>query len=455
MIFLLLLISPLSFADTPSSISSKKAIYEGNALVLKGCVQLDHKLGMIESGHARLQKESQEAPFTSISLRENVKITLQNQSELLCEKADFDFNHLQAILYPKKGESIHFSTTDKEPFSLSSKLANITLSKDQNSMRLKAIEAKESVLAHYGNHFTLFAEDLLYTDEPASYISVPTHAVLERGDDRIEAEQVEVYPNAAKAHLTSPKGIFKPALSSPEQEIQFSCDQLTWDDLKHTLTLQGEIWVEDGQFGLIHCDDEIKLIQKQIEGKWILNQVVANGKTAVRCTFSSDFTPLLICDGVMNLDHDHKSLALQSLQDSPVQYYHENLELSGDQAQIDYVETLGKISAQKLLLTGNVLLTSSEESDEVRLGVADQFTYLADEKNLVLSSEDGNKVLFWDDTQDLSISANEVHILKTEENYAVKGVGNVRFTFSSEESALLKKLFPFYQPKGGSNVARD
>lgn len=448
---LLLLLCAALYADSPASVKSKKAIYEGNALILKGCVQLDHKLGTIESGTARLEKESADAPISAISLTDNVKIVLQNQSEILCDKADFDFNNLCATLYPKQGEAILFSTTQHHPVTLSSQQAQVTLAKDAHSIWIKSIEAKEHVLAHYGNEFTLSTETLVYAQDPTSHISVPSHAILNHGGDQVEAAQMEVFPEISKAHLVSPKGRLQPlSLAAEQGDLQFSCDQLTWDDLRHILTLQGNIAIEDGQFVRLHCDEEVELTQKQSEGKWVFHELVASGKTDVQCHFSSSFAPLLVCHGLVRVDHDHQLITLESLSEIPIQFFHQQLKLSGDRGHIEYLQAGGKVIPHQFLLTGNILLTSSKPSDATMFGIADQCTYLAETETIVLSCQNGNRVLFRDEAQDLSMSAHEVHISKTEESFAVKGIGNVRFTFSSQEHALLQKLFPFYQSTGGS-----
>jgi hypothetical protein len=48
----------------------------------------------------------------------------------------------------------------------------------------------------------------------------------------------------------------------------------------------------------------------------------------------------------------------------------------------------------------------------------------------------------------MKIAAQEVHITRDPETHEerVQGVGNVKFSFTDEESALLKKLFPHYKP---------
>ena len=87
----------------------------------------------------------------------------------------------------------------------------------------------------------------------------------------------------------------------------------------------------------------------------------------------------------------------------------------------------------------------------LRCAVADQFAYYPETETMILSAQNGESVLFWDDTQQLSISAREVHLSRDEKGENIKGVGNVRFAFSTIENELLKKLFPFYQPKRGAH----
>jgi hypothetical protein len=61
----------------------------------------------------------------------------------------------------------------------------------------------------------------------------------------------------------------------------------------------------------------------------------------------------------------------------------------------------------------------------------------------------GQKVLFWDEQQAVRMSAQEVHLTQnpTSQQAVIQGVGNVKFTLSTEENDALKKFFPQYKPQ--------
>jgi len=453
LLLLIILAGPL-LADTPSSISSTKAIYDGNALVLRGNVELQHTLGSMVSGVARLEKEEKDSPFSSIFLGDNVHIILKNQAQILCDKADFDFQTLKGTLHSKWEEGVQFSTEGLHPFTLSSESADLTFAKTDGEIQIATIKAKANVEAHYGENFALTAEDLFYSESPTPYVCVNTRALLCHNGDRIEADKVEVFPDAERAILTSPKGNLKPSVFSENQEIEFSCENLAWNDQLHSLSLKGDIWIKDKQLGQILCDNLVELTQKETNGKWTLGEITARGRTQIEYLLDAKSSPLLVCHGKMHLDQSHLLLTLESPEELPIEYYHDEMQLTGEHAVLHYGEHEGKYQPEKLKLTGNILLSTAPEGGAVRLAIADEFAYFPEEDTMLLSCHDGKKVLFFDAEQDLSVSAKEVRISHPSTNPSVKGVGNVKLSFSSTENALLKKLFPFYHPKGGSDESR-
>lgn len=91
-------------------------------------------------------------------------------------------------------------------------------------------------------------------------------------------------------------------------------------------------------------------------------------------------------------------------------------------------------------LSGDVLLSKTDE----RCATANYLIYTQNAQTVVLQAAPGQRVLFWDATKGLAISAAEVQIARdplTQEEI-IRGVGNVRMRFSSAEYALLSKLFP-------------
>ncbi|NGX59476.1 MAG: hypothetical protein KR126chlam3_00628 [Chlamydiae bacterium] len=428
-----------------SSISSEKASYDGNALVLEGSVNLQHALGKLQAGNARLLRATEGSPFTAIHLRDDVLITLENRGKIFCARADFDFDKLTGTLIPKLGETIRFVNLQTGPLSLESKQATIEFARDASSIKVAKIEARDSVQMHYGKDFFLTAESATYSNTTVPYVWASQHCTLTHFDDHIEADRIEVLPDTAKMILTSPTGRLTPALS-PSDGIQFSCKKLIWEKAPQILTLKGDIYISDTEVGDIHCEDEVELRQKQQDGKWILNSITAKGKTELNYKLDVDFQHLLICYGQMHLDQDRLVLNLESPPEEPLEYFHDKMKLCAKHAELQYAKDGNSITPKKLFLCGNIQLSSLEDAS--RCAVADQFTYFPEEKKIVLSAKDGGSVLFWDQQQELSISAREVHIRHTEKGEHIKGVGNVSFAFSNVENALLKKLFPFYQPNG-------
>jgi lipopolysaccharide export system protein LptA len=428
----LLVIPALLCGET---ISSKKATYDGNALVLKGDVELEHGLGKLSSGNARLEKEEKDGPFSSISLREDVLISLKNLGKISCETADLNFVTLTGKLLPQMGQLIKFVNLGPDNFTLMSQEADLELAKQADSYKVVKINANGTVQMQYGDDFTLNADRATYTSDGAAHVYAEPNCRLVHADDVIEAEKVELFPGTSTAVLLEPKGVLQP------QGVKFTCHKMIWENEPQLLTLQGDVSVIEDGIGTLNCEEEVEIHQKKQEGKWILSSMVAKGKTELTYELGEGIKHLLICYGKMKLDQDRSTLTLESPPNHPIEYFHDQMKLCSNHAQLNYIDK----QPEKLQLDGNVQLQITE--DGTRCATADQFVYLPTEEKMILSSKDGANVLFWDKEQQLSISAREVHIARADQKETIKGVGNVRFAFSNTENTLLKKLFPFYEGK--------
>jgi len=427
---LLLVLPALLCGET---ISSKKATYDGNALVLKGDVELDHALGKLSSGNARLEKEEKDGPFSSISLREDVLISLKNLGKISCETADLNFVSLTGKLLPQMGNLIKFVNLGPDNFTLMSQEADLELAKQADSYKVTKIHANGTVQVQYGSDFTLDADRATYSSDEVPYVYAEPNCRLVHVDDVIEAEKVELFLGTSTAVLIEPKGLLQP------QGIKFTCHKMIWENEPQLLTLQGDVSVVEEGIGTLNCEEEVEIHQKKEAGKWILSSMVAKGKTELAYALGADTKHMLVCYGKMRLEQN--KLTLESPQNHPIEYFHDQMKLCSDHAQINYIDK----SAEKLQLDGNVQLQIAEDGN--RCATADQFVYLPAEEKMILSSKDGANVLFWDKEQQLSISAREVHISRADQKETIKGVGNVRFAFSNTENTLLKNLFPFYEGK--------
>lgn len=349
--FLLLPIFLMS--ETTSSVSSREASYNGNILTLQGNVEVDHALGKMCAGFAKMMREDKSSPFSYIQLRNDVTIALHKRGEIHCETANLDFISLMGTLFPKIGDTIHFTNVfafqDNAPLSIESDTAEIKFLKEDQKIYITEASVKDHVVIHFTKDIALTTNQATFQGEKnadqCTRISTDSPCRITHFADIIDAQKVIFYPLDAKILLLQPEGTLKNfSDKKKDADFQFSASQ-------------GE----------------------------------------VVCAQESDQT-----------------------------------------------------SFKSLHLTGDVQLSRSLD-DSSCCAIADNLSYFPETSTAILSAEKGKSVLFWDAEQDLSISADEVHITHTDDGNMVKGVGVVRFAFSSHENALLKKLFPFYQPAGESH----
>lgn len=345
---LFLLWSIFLIGETSSSVSSEKAFYNGNTLTLQGNVEVQHALGKMFAGFAKLIKENKSSSFSFIQLKEDVMISLNNRGEISCETADLDFTTYIGKLFPKAGETIHFTNVfafqKNAPLSIESDHAEIKFYKEGQRIYITEAFVKDHVVIHFAKDIYMTTNQATFQEEKniSTRIFADSPCHITHFEDQIDAEKVAFHPLEAKILFLHPEGILK----------SFGDEKKAFD------------FIFSADHGEVLCSEE-------------------EGKT----TFTS------------------------------------------------------------LLLKGNVQLSRSY-TDTSCLAAADQLSYFPKIKTAILSAEEGNHVLFWDADQDLSISAPEVLIKHEEHKNTIKGLGVVRFVFSSYENSLLKKLFPFYEPSG-------
>jgi hypothetical protein len=378
-------------------------------------------------------------------LRDDVCITLKSRGEIHCAQAHFDFLGLRGKLLPKRGELIEFLNLQAEPLSLLSREAEIEFEQEAANLKVAKIKASKSVEVQYGDDFVLTADSATFSNTKMPYVWASPSCVLTHFEDQIKADRIEILPSSAKMILTSPSGVLAPSVFGDEA-MRFSCNKLVWERDPKLLTLKGNVRVQDTGLGDLFCEDEVEIQQNEQDGKWAPSHISAKGKTRLQYSLDADFDHLLVCVGQMQLDQERNLLTLESLPEEPLEYFHDTMKLTANHAELSYENEMGTFAPRQLLLQGNILLSATEDSS--RCAIADQFAYYPQEKKIVLSTKRSSPVLYWDATQKLSISAREIHITHTERGENVKGIGNVRFAFSSTENALLKKLFPFYHPLG-------
>ena len=464
-----------------SSLSSTNASYDGSNLVLTGHVVLDHGLGKMTAEEASLEKQEvgKDFPFSHIQLRKEVLLALKNSSQILCDKADLDFNALKGILHSSEDGYVVFTDVlKKSALKLSGHLVELNFAKhDQEGKKsefeVQSILAKEGVIIDYSDDFQLMADHALYRRETSSsnktskkefqgfLTAYPKDAAsqcrITHQGDVIDADMVDLDLVHSKISLLHPKGILAAALlPHVEQagEMRFRSEHLYWDQIKNILTLKGQIAIDEPSLGTLCAQDEMQITQATVKGKRLLQKIHSQGPTHLIYKDSHGRSHKLISQGIVNFEREHLKATIESpdheglvSRDKQLYYEEDELALYADNAALEYSAVGDTIHPASLTLKGNVRLFSHDPHKPFRCGLADRMTYSLVTQTLILSANPGKKVLFWDEMQGMRLAAPEVHITfdpQTKEQQ-VKGIGAVQFTFTPEEQSKLQQFFPQLQ----------
>lgn len=477
-IFSFLLFSSFLCGETSSlqenQVSSTHASYDGKALVLEGRVEVNHGLGKISADQAFLQKqeEGKDFPFSIISLKKDVQLSLKNQSELMCDSAELDFNSLRGSLLSLESKQVSFKDLFYKngektiPFELLSNAIELQFLKknaqesEQTQYEIESLIAKESVLIHYAQDFTLQTDEAAYyslgSQGPFSHTALHAYSkkenhkcVLSYLGEPMEMELIHIDLDENKLYIKHPKGHLPLLFFNQEQteKIFLECTDLLWDHAKATLLLKNNVLLKERNLGCISTENQILLEQDSVQDKHFIKSAHINGPSHLEYVNAlSGWKHSIQCFGTLHLDRNKGQITLTSPADANKQllYADNQLILQSDTACIEYSEQNSQ--PVSLTLKGNVTIKSSDREEPLRCGIADRLTYSPDTQTVILSALPKKKVLFSDAKQGITMSAQEVHLTKniSSGDTEVKGIGNVKFSLSIEEHALLKAWIPSF-----------
>ena len=454
----MILASTVPVAES-GTLSSANASYDGSALVLKGQVVLDHGIGKMQADEAILEKQetNKDFPFAMIHLQKEVHVQLQNQGELVCDVADFDFTALTGKIAADGRISYTDTSAKKKGFRLLGKKAHLTLLKHEKenakaTYDIETIITQDDVEIDYGAGFSLHADEAVFhkKEERTSVFAYPKEegnkCVLTRDQDRIEGSKIEFTPADQKLAMQNPRGKLSSILLSKQVQaaLTFSADTLLWDHPRNTLSLKGNAMVDEPSLGLLNADDELILVQKAAA----LQTIKAKGKT----TLTYQDGRKLISHGTLLIDREKMTASLQSPQvrgkvpEGKQLWYEENdLGLFADQALVEYAAQEGRLQPVSLSLKGHVKFFSRDPQKPSRVGLSDRISYSPTTRTFILSADPGHKVLFYNEEDNINLAAQEIHITEdpTTKKQLVKGIGNVQLIFTAEELSMIQNMVKF------------
>ncbi len=454
-------------------VSSSSAAYDGNALVLSGQVVLDHGLGTMQAEQAILEKQEgagKEFPFSSILLKNNVQLLLPEEASLQCESATLDFTTLIGKLSSSQERKVVYSDVLKRKsgkpiaLSISSLESELFFEKHEHSgqrsdFAIKTAQASGDVVVDYGTLFTLKAGKAIY--QKTSSQSELTQGTLqafpseefrfcriEHGHDAIDAEAIEVDLAHTAIVFKNAHGKLTTAVIPKLQqgEIHFHSDQILWDQPQNSFHLRGNVSIDESALGSLSTDNELVIIQ----GKTGVSSMYSLGSTLLQFQETQSASRhQLMCHGKMLIDHEKMQAVFESPlidgqipSDSQLYYEEGKISIYADRAHIDYAAEGAKLRPSTIVLKGNVRVRSIDAERPTRFGISDWVTYSPTTRTFILGAHPGSRVLFFDEKDNLRISAQEIHLTQDGSGpETVKGVGNVQFSFSAEEETFLKSIF--------------
>lgn len=477
---LFLLSSPLlAESDTPADsqfVSSTKASFDGNSLLLHGHVILEHSIGKLCAEKASLERQetSKDFPFSLINLEKDVLVTLPTNATLECGQAHLDFTSLTGHLSSEEAEYVVYTDQIAQtkgtpiPFRMHGKTADLIMQRQTNAQeksdyKINSITSQESVLIEYGTLFSLKADKAIYTSPKegakktqgivSAFPEEPNkRCFLQHKNGNVDAESFHFNFLSQEISLLKPQGNleFSFGQNTKKQAVSFHSGDLTWNQLSNLLVLKQNVEIHDPSLGNIKAKEEVSFFGKdlsniqmlQTKGHSILEYQEQNRATLHK----------LVSFGMLRIDRAHGNAVAESPEKQgkvalEEQLYYEEDELSmyADKASMEFSTTADNIVQPiSVTLKNNVRVISHTGLKPDRCALADRVTYSPATRTFILSANPGNKVLLWDQSETMRISANEIHITQEsgEKKEAIKGVGNVKFVFSPEEQSLLQKVFP-------------
>ncbi len=441
-----------------------------------------------------------------LKINKNVVITSKEGSELICDAAILNYKTMQAnftsidpasfvtfLEYPK-----FTSDSESKPkafFSLKSRSMDALIGKeikpDKNSKSqsfLKEIIAHNDVSLEYKD-FTANADKAVYirsveispeeitsntseqsTEKTGFLKNIPgkiTFSMNQPGmfcsinsskGDHIHSPTLSFDTIKQWIHFEMPQGKVQIQQNPVESDLTFSADTLLWDLNRDQLRLTKNVTAEVEGKGMLTTDQELEVNYHSKEGKRQLHSIHSTGFTTLTSPEKQKgFFHFLYCSGNLHVNHDQLTTTFESplsaqgmvLPEDQVVFRDSLGEMHADKVTLYYQNVDGKISPLRLLAEGNVYLLdrkgtpANEDAPLTHYALADKIKYEFVTKEALFTSAKKKRVLFYDKTKNLQISAPALKLKRdgTNQKESIQGMGDVRFSFLENEVERLQDRF--------------
>lgn len=298
----------------------------------------------------------------------------------------------------------------------------------------------------------------LYADGHQLHLaSDDAELVLEKSEGKVEIiEQMNQV-------TFSTKELEKTGSVSDQQEFTATADHAVYTREKipepvGILVLTGHVEVKGNEIGTIKAAHEVRVIHDLSAGQKTLRAIETDRDTILNFIYEKDgFSHTLSCYGPMRIDHRTMKTTFESpvspngaiTEDKQVLFQDAKGEIRANQAIVEYGYVEKKLAPQKIILIGNVKISQQLSSGEdgakpaLQYILADRVDFVPLTKEMTFTATPGNRVLFFDKSNDFEVSAQSMKIVrdKATKKETIQGAGDVRFSLADHEFDQLRRRF--------------
>ena len=404
--FLLLTCLSLHANESPMVIDSALAQYNGDKIILSGQVSIEHALGKILANQIEITPDpSKKFKPKNLQLNEAVNVQFNDGSILTCTQAQIDCDQLSGQ-FQGNVEYTEATKPNNAPLRLKSEAMEVQLGSHENKINIEQAKAHRNVQIDFHKHFLAKAHLATYQRQGSQ-----GHIVLkpiENGlcevsnlhGDFIQAREIAIDEGTHIVTFQTPAGVIN------QDQIHFSADTLLWDDKNMTLTMLGQINIDQPGMGQLLTHKQLVLQQTVKDGKKQLLRIDCSGETVLKhFDQEKDREQTIYCSGPLSIDHQKFEAVLESAvnrddaQKKQIVFEDFLGEIHADKAIIHYAYEGKSLAPSEITLVGNVKILNYEDDSEtghLQYAIAHNLVYTLKNKELVLAGKGSQRVLFYD-----------------------------------------------------------
>ncbi len=396
----------------------------------------EHRLGHLSAEHVKTEN----FPFIKKSLKtiflKNLEIQLNNDKILKSEQALLNLEN-QDINFTSLNRKVFLETSfsgSVPPFSLSAKRAFF---KKQRPILTKALKDviifQDEVELKIAEKFIITADKAEYDKNRLILIADKNSCRFHSSDKTILSKKIFFDLKKGSLFLESVQGEIKNIPLKANESINLSSGKLTVLNQGKKILLQDGVKITHTGGAELICD----ALELDYNNKKIAKITTSdNAKVFFKTPALAIFTSL----GPITIDLVQKIIFTA---EKGIFYKEKDTLIVAKKAFLKFKDIKNLSDIENIVLEKEVHFFSSKFKNKNNLGLADRLRFDLMSKTLTLESFPKNKVIFWEESSALSLSANKIQIQKSGKN-AVKGFGNVRLSLKKDEEKLFENTLHKY-----------